>query len=216
MRGHGDALCAQPGGKSSLPRLGRGWHELGARRWHGAGDRVLNPNSIMFQSRCRLRDQVRLWPSRRWSWRSPDPVQPCERSRWAVMVWKLDPEPRSCSFFVISKVRCARSRALRAASTRARGLLQRILRVANLDANLFFQLLMRSSACRYSSSERYWSALATRLRNGNVQTQPDVVVGRGIVEGILPGLPQNRWARRRIGLPETLDRIQRPAKPDPP
>ena len=99
----------------------------------------------------------------------------------------VDPAPRSCSFFMISNVRCARSRALRAASTRAAGCSQRILRVAYFDADLFLQLLACATRPGGIPVRNGTGRPCDAVPDRNVQVESDVIVRRRVVEGILQG-----------------------------
>ena len=95
----------------------------------------------MFQSRAggAVKFNFRLFVDA--SWQSPDRVRASARSRCAVSVWKLDPAPRVL-FFLHDVEGALRQIAGLAGRLHPRaGLLQRILRVADFDANLLLQLL---------------------------------------------------------------------------
>ena len=189
MRAARAGSCSPVCSASLLCSLGSGQRALPQARCH----RPRPALGLHYPPRwCRWRAVTPLSISGTRCWPSPGRAQATARSRCAVSVWKLDPAPRSCSFFVIVNVLLARSRAfLRGLHARA-ALLQRILRVAYLDADLLLQLLLAEFCLAIFQLGTILVGLGDAIANRNVEVQSHEVVGRSTVVGVFESAPEIR------------------------
>ena len=82
------------------------------------------------------------------------------------------------------------------------GLLQSILRIPDFNPDLLFQLLPAQFGLPVFQLGAVLVGLGHAIAQRDIQIQPDVVVRRGIVEGILPALPRNPSARWKYSASE--------------
>ena len=120
-----------------------------------------------------------------------------ERSRCAVMVWKVDPAPSVCSFLHDLEGALRQVPRLSGGPDPRPGLLQRILRVPDFNPNLLFQLLAAQFGLPVFQLRAVLVGLGHPIAYRDIETQSDVVVRRGIVEGIRRALPRNPSARSK-------------------
>ena len=77
-------------------------------------------------------------------------------------------------------------------------LLQSILRIANFDANLLFQLFFAQSRLAILQFRAVLIGFRDSIAKRDIEIKPDEIIGRRIVEGILQGTRQIGGEVRRF------------------